>query len=88
VLGQEFHTLTSQEMPAHNHFVNSSTLDGNRADISALAGLNAAYNAAPNTTLHPATVTNVGGSQAHENRQPLLVLNWIVALQGIFPSRN
>jgi microcystin-dependent protein len=88
VMGQEFHTITQSEMPAHNHFVNSSTLDGDRADISAMAGINAAYNAAPNTTLHPATVTNVGGSQAHENRQPLLVLNWIVALQGIFPSRN
>jgi microcystin-dependent protein len=33
-------------------------------------------------------VTNAGGSQPHENRQPFLVLNWIVALQGIFPSQN
>ena len=88
ILGQEFHTVTLSEMPAHNHFVNASTLDGDRADISILAGLDKGYNAAPNTTLHPATVTNVGGSQPHENRQPLLVLNWIVALQGIYPSRN
>lgn len=34
------------------------------------------------------TVSNVGGSQAHENRQPFLVLNVIIALQGIFPSQN
>jgi len=36
----------------------------------------------------PATIGNFGGSQGHENRQPFLVLNWIIALQGIFPSRN
>jgi microcystin-dependent protein len=35
-----------------------------------------------------ATIGNFGGSQGHENRQPYLVLNWIIALQGIFPSRN
>jgi microcystin-dependent protein len=35
-----------------------------------------------------ATVGNTGGSQPHENRQPFLVLNFIVALQGVFPSQN
>jgi len=40
------------------------------------------------TTLLPPTVTNTGGSQAHENRQPYLVVNFIIALQGVFPSRN
>jgi microcystin-dependent protein len=30
----------------------------------------------------------VGGGQAHENRQPFLVMNYVIALQGIFPSRN
>ena len=38
--------------------------------------------------LDPSSVTNFGGSQPHENRQPFLVLNFIIALQGIFPSRN
>jgi microcystin-dependent protein len=36
----------------------------------------------------PQVVGNFGGSQAHENRQPFLAINWIVALQGIFPSQN
>jgi microcystin-dependent protein len=36
----------------------------------------------------PPVVGNFGGSQAHENRQPFLAINWIVALQGIFPSQN
>jgi microcystin-dependent protein len=36
----------------------------------------------------PASIANTGGSQAHLNLQPYLVLNFIIALQGIFPSRN
>ena len=40
------------------------------------------------TSLHPASVTNVGGSQAHLNMQPFLTLNFCIALQGIFPSQN
>jgi microcystin-dependent protein len=38
--------------------------------------------------MNPASVGNVGGSQPHENKQPYLVLNFIIALQGIFPSQN
>jgi microcystin-dependent protein len=40
------------------------------------------------TTMNPASVTNVGGSQAHNNMQPYLTLNFCIALQGIFPSQN
>ncbi|MBC7604895.1 MAG: phage tail protein [Ramlibacter sp.] len=40
------------------------------------------------TTLAPEVVANAGGSQAHENRMPSLVLNFAIALQGIFPSQN
>ena len=40
------------------------------------------------TTLHPNSVTPTGGSQPHNNLQPLLVLNWCIALRGLFPSRN
>jgi microcystin-dependent protein len=35
--------------------------------------------------MHPASITNYGGSQPHENRQPYLVLNFVIALQGAFP---
>jgi microcystin-dependent protein len=41
-----------------------------------------------NTTLNPACVAPSGGSQPHDNMSPYLVLNVIIALQGIFPSRN
>ena len=40
------------------------------------------------TTLNPTTIANVGGSQAHNNMMPYLALNFCIALQGIFPSRN
>jgi len=90
--GQESHTVTMSEMPAHNHVAQGNSAAGNAlapnsnflADISTKA-----YGGVANlTTLSPSTVTNAGGSQPHENRQPFLVLNFIIALQGIFPSRN
>jgi microcystin-dependent protein len=40
------------------------------------------------TALNPQSCTFVGGSQPHNNMMPYLVLNFIIALQGIFPSRN
>jgi microcystin-dependent protein len=89
--GEESHTLTMSEMPAHTHQVNANS--GNAAVALAGGNFNAAtasfYNPTTAlTTLLPQTVSNTGGSQAHENRQPYLVLNVIIALQGIFPSRN
>ncbi len=87
--GEEAHTLSTQEMPAHNHPVLASTAAGNGADPTILAAFSDGYGGAANlTAIQPATVTNVGGSQPHENRQPFLVLNWCIALQGIFPSPN
>jgi microcystin-dependent protein len=48
-----------------------------------------AYAAAANLgAMNIGTLTTVGGSQAHENRQPFLVMNWLIALNGLFPSRS
>jgi microcystin-dependent protein len=88
-IGQEAHTVNQGEMPAHNHGVSASSQNGNQADPKILAGASNAYSGpADLTTIAPGTVSNVGGSQPHENRQPYLVLNWCIALQGVFPSRN
>jgi microcystin-dependent protein len=91
--GQTSHALSAPELPQHTHAVRaSSTATGGNTNPSGryLGGANNAYEppGGPMTTMNPAMVTSVGGSQPHENMQPYLVLNFCVALQGIFPSQN
>lgn len=91
--GEQAHTVTTSELPTHMHTAQVQPANANSANPvnTVLAGIPTfAYrsNLSALTTLHPQSVTNVGGSQPHENRQPYLVLNFVVALQGIFPSRN
>ena len=40
------------------------------------------------TALRSGTVANAGGGQGHENMQPYLVVNYVIAIEGLFPSRN
>ena len=92
-LGQSAHTVTISEMPAHTHFVQVSNTDATDSNPTGAVILSKAvansYGAAANlSAMNPATIGNTGGSQAHENRQPFLVLNFVIALQGVFPSRN
>lgn len=89
--GEQSHTLTSPELPAHAHIAQGTAT---KAD-SALPGRNylgAAENvyarAANLRPLHPTSISHAGGSQPHENMQPYLTLSFCIALQGIFPSRN
>lgn len=88
-LGAEFHTLTASELPMHTHAMHASAAPADQATPGVLAaGANLYRDDAGTAVLHPQTVTTRGGSQAHENRQPFLVLNWCIALVGVFPSRN
>ena len=90
--GEEAHTITSSEMPAHTHNFMATAADGNNSappnNVLARTTNNIYGQPANLTTLKPQTVTNVGGSQAHTNLQPYLVINFVVALIGVFPSRN
>jgi microcystin-dependent protein len=90
--GQASHTVTINEMPLHNHVASASPSPG---DVPIPTGnvlaspLNLSYRAPDGLVpLEGSTLSGLGGSQAHENRQPYLALNFIVALQGVFPSRN
>jgi microcystin-dependent protein len=88
--GQEAHTITQQEFPTHNHFVsvvNANASVGPTGNYFAAAN-NAYQPAPPNTNLAPSSITNAGGSQPHENKQPFLAITFAIALQGIFPSQN
>lgn len=90
--GEEAHTLTQSEMPAHTHTLNASQSDGNiqvPTNNVLARTVNNIYGGLNNlTTLRPASVTNIGGSQPHVNMQPYLTINFVIALVGVFPSRN
>lgn len=90
--GETTHTLNISELPAHNHVpVGNSTNPATSSSASGnLWGLNdlLPYTATPNTAMNPACILATGGNQPHENMSPYLVLNFIIALLGIFPSPN
>jgi microcystin-dependent protein len=96
--GLESETLIIPEMAAHTHTLQGTTTAGNvtkpgatTSAVPANSGAVSVYAAgsAPlDAPLAVNTIGNSGGGQPHENRPPFLVMNWIIALQGIFPSRS
>ncbi len=93
--GQTSHTLTISEIPNHTHIPNCNSGPGSAAapggNVWAADGthITKAYAAAANlATMTAGALSSTGGSQAHENRQPVIAFNFCIALSGIYPSRN
>ena len=89
--GEQNHTLISSEMPAHTH---SAIASSNAANLGAAAGNfwangnQPAYASSANASMSAVSVGSVGGNQPHDNMAPYLVLNFCIALTGIFPSQS
>jgi microcystin-dependent protein len=95
ISGEATHTITVNETPAHAHTMNSVNTAANSTSpagnwlATPAAQIGDLYGPATSTTNMAAqSISNTGGSQPHNNLQPYLVLNYCIALVGIFPSRN
>jgi microcystin-dependent protein len=93
--GVETVPLITGQMPSHNHTVAPGAVSGlgnaanpNGAVPAQVAQVNRYSTSAPDVTMRATTSSNTGGNQAHENRSPFIAMNWIIALQGLFPPRN
>jgi microcystin-dependent protein len=100
--GETAHTLNISELPAHNHVPVAANVTGTTNQPAGLLlaqsqGVGGAqvqpfasniYNTQGGSSMNPASIAPTGGNQPHENMSPYLVLNFIIALQGIFPSQN
>jgi len=97
--GEEEHTLTQLEMPSHSHALPANAGAGSLVGPTSNSPSNAypaeaalagravtKYNSTSDTTM--GATDSQGTRQAHNNMQPSLALNYIIAIVGIFPSRN
>jgi len=93
--GTESVTLTTSQIPAHNHVPQAQAAGGvNSSPANAFwaepgSGGGTIYdNAAPSLAMSPAAIGSAGGSQPHDNMVPFLVINFILSLFGVFPSQS
>ena len=92
--GKEAHTLSVDEMPAHGHAARASSASGGRRSPedhvwAAYGWVSGPYSSGePNVDMGDGAIGTQGGSQAHDNMPPYLGLRYIIALQGVFPSRT
>jgi microcystin-dependent protein len=88
--GEENHTLAKNEMPQHVHTFSATSTAGSLGPPAGNVFSNSPMYLKGNGDSQPINgfIGSTGGSQPHSNQQPYLVINWCIALQGIFPSRN
>jgi len=91
--GVETVTLSTPQLPPHNHTVNASSAADSKnpsGNVPGVTGAGSSYSSTPTpgVVMNAGMVTGGGGGQPHENRQPSLCINVVIALEGIFPSRN
>lgn len=101
--GTEDVTLLSTQMPQHNHMLTGSgdaaTVNNLRGSVLAqpngvaspsedTVAVNAYAPAGNPVVADPSAISMAGGNQPHQNMQPYLAMNYCIAVQGIFPSRN
>ena len=92
--GSEAVSLSGQQIPVHNHAANcSNTGANNLSPVGSYwstdpGGNTGAYSTADGSQLAGTAIGNTGGGQPHNNLQPYLVITYIIALEGIYPSRN
>ncbi|MGW8482655.1 phage tail protein [Microbacterium sp. NPDC055903] len=91
VAGESIHTLTVAELPPHTHPVAATSDEGSAStptDGYWAAVDQPAYGTAPVGAMAPSSIGNAGGSQPHENMSPYLALHFIIAIDGIYPTRD
>lgn len=89
--GQPTVLLGSQQMPAHNHQAGAQTTTStNNSPVGRFPSKSTknVFGTSSNGAMDPTAVIQVGGGQPHNNLQPYLSINYIIAMVGIFPSRN
>jgi microcystin-dependent protein len=94
--GAETHSLTTSQIASHSHNLLASTSEVNQSTANSNAlGAGAGFppsnlytDQSPTDALNSASVAYAGSSGSHNNMPPYLTLNWCIALNGIYPSRN
>lgn len=85
-------TLLESQIPAHNHVPNCQSDDNETSPVGGVWASTGArgkklYATTPDTPMNPQAIGVTGGSQPHNNMQPYLAMNYIIALEGVFPPK-